>query len=165
MSLLKKSGPVYVAILKYNRKLESKLQISTIEIEKEKQEYQTIIDKIQSGAYGDTNSDSNSVFYLSMISMIYEHSQTLKEVIGIKNLVNQNSGKIMVVRSLLGNELNPNVSGISPTNLDDSMLDTFEDRMRSAEDTLADTEAEIKAIRAKIVHAEKEIKKIGRAHV
>ena len=134
--------------------------------ESEAKEYKTIWDslvaQIEKGSFDSMDSDSRKRFYLKIIEMMYGKNQLLTEFIDVKNQVNDNKGKLIVVGSLLNVQTKPNSpKGSQPTfdPNDSAFLDSIEDKIREAEEESQILDTELKVLTNKTSTIEKEIKR------
>lgn len=105
-------------------------------------------------------------FLLKVIEMVHEQNQDIKEVINIKNLVNDNEGKVKVMTTLIHSPTRPSSPRETATAsfMNESVqFDSLEDKIREAEDENSHLDAEIKALNAKYSTLEREVKRSRQA--
>ncbi len=149
-------------VRKYNQRLASKYSNAKAETDEIKDDWKAWIERIEGNRFSTLDSDAKKQFYLKLIESFYEQNQDLREVIALKELVNNNEGKIKVVSALLAVNSKPG----SPQgngqqfSLNASIqFDSVEDRIREAEEEANRLETEIKNVNAKTANLEKEIKR------
>lgn len=158
-SIIKRSQPVYTTVRRYNHKLNSRLHTTKLETTVYKDQWTSVLSQIEAGKLDSATSESKKVYFLKLIEMFYEQNLLAKELISLKNLVNNNGGKLEVLRSLLGQTKSaPEISNEEHAHQQEQ-IEGIEDLIREAEEQSFGLDSELRSLNSKTANLEKEIKK------
>jgi hypothetical protein len=159
---LRRNQPVLATLRRHSQKLIAKLQNAKAEADEIRDEWSVWIERIEGDKFSTLDSEAKKHFYLRLIESFYEQNQDLREMISIKNEVNNNQGKIKVVNSLLSKSSkqgSPSEVAQQSYMNESALFDTVEDKIREAEEENNRLNIEIRNANSKIANLEKEIKR------
>lgn len=150
--------PVYAAMRKYNLKLAKKLDDQKQQTSEARKKWELMRKSLEGAPDKSLDEVCRKQIYLQLIASLYEQTQMLDALIRLKHLVNDNEGKMTVVRA--------KVHGIheepSATQTDDEVeqqVEDMEDKLRELEDASSHIDTEVNALRNKTSMIEREVKK------
>ena len=100
--------------------------------------------------------DIRKQVYLHLISDMHEQQRMLSTLVDLKHLVNNNEGKITVVRAKVHGVNDVEYPALSDSNAE-LEIEEMEDRLREGEEESYDMESEINAMRTKNSTIEREV--------
>lgn len=126
-----------------------------------------LIQEFEAGKFPGMDENARKRFYLKVIERIHEENNNIKEVIELKNLVNNNEGKIKVVNSLFSCATRPSSPQQSPPpqSVASSLhILSLEDNIKEAEEESQNLESEINSVKKKYSTIEREVKRAKEGH-